>query len=294
MKIKKQKKQRNSTNVANQKTAVFSYYRSDNKQTSQLPKKDKKRVSIPVISKLVYALIIITTVSALTYFSFIKNTEVSVKDVVKNTTEVRSDSEYLDSVNSFIDSSVLNQSKITFDNDGLIKKLKEDFPEIQTVELSTSIFTDVLTARISITKPVFALETSNKIVIVGENGVALSVNDKSQANDTKGLKRVVDSSGVEPELGKPVFPKEQALFIAIVNEQLEKQSINVSSLEVTTSPYDLHVRLEGRGYYVKFNILEDPLQQAGALASFIKNQESRGVVPVEYVDVRVEERLFYK
>ncbi len=293
MKIKKAKKEKPKT-LSNQKTAVYSYYKSDSSEKSDTKRLKKKKFSLPPMSKFVYAIVIIVVVSALTYYSFIKETKVEITNVEENTTSIRSHQDYEKIVQDFVDSSILNHSKITFDNQGLVEELKEAFPEVQTTEISTNLFTNTLNVKVALTQPVFALETLNKIAVVGENGVTLSVWDKSDFKDIGGLKRVIDSSGIEPEPGKPAFPKEQTLFVAIINEQLQKQNLEVESLTVTTSPYDLHVRLVGKKYYVKFNVLEDPQQQAGALIAFVNNEESRGAVANEYVDVRVEERLFYR
>ncbi|MCA9342636.1 hypothetical protein KC950_01325 [Candidatus Saccharibacteria bacterium] len=293
MKIKKNKKEKTST-LSNQKTAVYSYYKSDNSQKSETKRSNKQRFTIPPVSKFIYAAIILGIVSFMTYYSLIKKADTIIINVEENTTPIRNHEDYDKVVQDFVNSSILNHSKITFDNQGLTEGLKGTFPEIQTVETSTNIFSNTLSVKVGITQPVFALETPNKIAVVGENGVTLSVWDKQEFNDIGALKRVIDLSGIEPEPGKPAFPREQTLFVAIINEQLQKQNLEVESLTVTTSPYDLHVKLSGKNYYVKFNVLEDPKQQAGTLVAFINNEESRGAVVNEYVDVRVEERLFYR
>lgn len=291
------KQTRGASKLPNQKTARFSYYRSsggqDDQDESQKRLKPKK-LSLPVLKKGTLALVLIGLGIYVLMASFLGGVSVKV-DNVETTTQIREEQEYTKAVDEFMKSSVLNRSKITFDNAGLISSLKDKFPEIYTANVSTDLLTNTLKVNLDITNPIFALETTKSIAIVGENGITLEVLDKETYNNSDLLlKRLNDITGVEPQAGKPAFPEEQTIFIATINEQLEKQGFPVESLNLTTSPYDLHVKLRDKSYIIKFNLLEDPLLQTGTLVAFIKNEESRGAVANEYIDLRVKERLFYK
>jgi hypothetical protein len=211
----------------------------------------------------------------------------------KNTT-IRSEDIYRQAAEKFISDSLINRSKFTFDSAGLITDLKSQFPEVAAATVTVPLMGRRPVVEIQTTRPAFILASETNAVLVGNNGVALANTRDLKDLSKLGLRSVNDETGLDIEIGKPALPQEQARFISVVVEQLEKQNYRIDSLTIPQSPYDLHVRLQGQKYYIKFNILEDPKQQAGAFIALQKQLQKDGKSPAEYIDVRVGERVFYK
>ncbi len=259
----------------------------DRENASQTRPKPRKIKHLP------WLIIVFIAMVGLFYMLTVDN-NVRITTKASDSLFLRDKNTYQSSAEQFIASSPINRLKLTFDSRGLINKMKKQFPEVSAVSVSFPIITRKPTVVLQTTKPGFILNSGQNSYVIGVNGVALlDVRDVDHISKL-GLRTVRDESNVALEVGKPALPQEQALFISNVVEQLEKQGYEVESLTIPKSPYDLHVKLVGRKYYIKFNVLEDPKQQAGAFIALMQTLESQQKTPNEYVDVRVGERVFYK
>ncbi len=213
---------------------------------------------------------------------------------VSKAVSLRDSSVYQVAAQDYIKGSIVNRSKFLIDSDGLSRELKSQFPEIAVATVTLPIMGRRPVIELQATQPAFILTSGSTSMLIGSNGIALvDVKDASDVGSLN-LRAVSDESGVKLEAGKPALPQEQAQFIAIIVEQLEKQGYTIESLTIPKSAYDLNVRITGKGYYGKFNILEDPLQQAGSFIALSKKLEAAKTPPSEYIDVRVGERVFYR
>lgn len=295
---KKSTPQRQRTPASNR--SVYSYHSKRSERTDQLTRRPdevvekkqvrKKRKVVQHIPALF--LVIVIMVSVLYLSTVDTKVRVVVKDD-KNTT-LRDPAVYQEAATKFVNGSIVNHSKLLFDSQGLTEHIKQEFPEIAAATVTLPVMGRRPVVSVQTTKPGFILVSDQNAYVVGTNGVALLNVRDGQNVSNLGLRTVNDESGVVIEPGKAALPQEQALFISTVVEQLEKQGLQVESLTIPSSPYDLNVKLVGASYYVKFNILEDPKQQAGSFIALKKKLDSDKVIPKEYIDVRVGERVFYR
>lgn len=276
--------------------STLSYYNSRSDKSSQLgrnpsdkqPLKRNKKSPVhhlPALMLLIVALLSVAFISTLN-----PETKVVIIEVEKNTT-IRTEEAYRAVAENFIKGSIINRSKFTFDSSGLSEELKRQFPEVAAATITVPIMGRRPVVEIQTTRPAFILATQSSAVLVGNNGVALANTNELKDLSKMGLRSVNDETGLAIEVGKPALPQEQARFISVAVEQLEKQGYRIESLTIPQSPYDLHIRLQGQKYFIKFNILEDPKQQVGA---FIALEKELDITPNNYIDVRVGERVFYK
>jgi hypothetical protein len=278
----------------------LSYYSKRSDNSSQLGRRapDDKPPVVRSKKNLVHhipALLLLIAVLVSVFFISTLNpvAKVILIDDDKNTT-IRSEDMYRQAAEKFISDSLINRSKFTFDSAGLVTDLKSQFPEVAAATVTVPLMGRRPVVEIQTTRPAFILASETNAVLVGNNGVALANTRDIKDLPKLGLRSVNDETGLDIEIGKPALPQEQARFISVVVEQLEKQDYRTESLTIPRSPYDLHVRLQGQNYYVKFNILEDPKQQTGAFIALQKQLQKEGKSPAEYIDVRVGERVFYK
>ncbi len=283
--------------------SVYSYHQKRSSRSDTLgrkveaedkPEKRNTRKNIQHIPTLLMALVLVV---CLMYISTLNpNPRVEIIDGQKAVkgTNIRDEEVYRAAAEKYLSSSIVNRSKLLVDSDGLSRELKKQFPEIAAATVTIPIMGRRPVVELQATRPAFILQSGGTSMLIGNNGIALVDTAHATNVDGLGLRTVVDESGVKLEEGKAALPQEQAQFISVIVEQLEKQGYQIESLTIPKSPYDLHVKITGKGYYVKFNILEDPLQQAGSFVALSKKLESDKTNPSEYIDVRVGERVFYR
>lgn len=247
--------------------------------------------SLPIKRKLMALLILAAGLAVVSYSSTIKT---SPKITIKGNPEVslRSEAEYQKSAQAFIGSSLLNRFKGTFDNSGVVATLKEQFPEIAAVDVNMPVFSRQARLTLELTKPSFILASNHEAYLIGINGVALMPASDLKAGAS--LPVVEDEIATSVQPGKAALSKDQAIFIAVVIDQFEKQGIAIDRLSMAASPYDLKVKPRDLPYYVKFNLLEDAKQQVGSYMALKHLLDEKTVMPKEYVDVRLGERVYYR
>lgn len=297
-------RRRPSAGVGNPRSSqsLYTYRQNRSSRDDQLGRKaesDKpvKRQKPKVIEHLPALLLVIVIVLSIGYVSTLEvNPRITFVENNQRAeaTDLRDPDVYQQAAQEYLKGSVLNYSKFLVDTNGLSQHLKSEFPEIATATVTLPIMGRRPVIELQATRPAFILVSATTSMLVGNNGVAL-VDVKDVANvGALNLRTVNDESGVSLEAGKAALPQEQAQFVSIIVEQLEKQNLTVESLTIPKSAYDLHVRVKGQPYYVKFNILEDPLQQTGSYLALRSKLEADKVTPAEYIDVRVGERVFYR
>lgn len=300
--FKKKSKQKSNRSVRtpNAKASTLSYYSSRSERNSELgrnsekaAKKSKRNPKSRAVQHIPALLVLMAIVGGLLFLSTL-TTSVKIKVVDENNTTFRDQQVYKNAAEQFSSSSIVNRSKVLFDTNGLEAELKQQFPEIATVSITVPAIGRTPVVKLQTTKPALLLTSGPSTTLIGSNGVALARLSDVKQGVTINVPAVEDKTGIDIEIGKVALPEEQAVFIGTVVEQLEKQSIPVDTLTIPTSPYDLYVRIKGEPYFVKFNILEDPKQQAGSFIALKRSLDSQRIKPAEYVDVRAGERVFYK
>ena len=79
-----------------------------------------------------------------------------------------------------------------------------------------------------------------------------------------------------------------------INDEHKEFFKNIFKDEPTPKPSDLLVEVVGQKYFVKFSLISDHRIAAGQfIAIYNKLRAEQGVVK-EYIDARVEEKIFYK
>lgn len=194
-----------------------------------------------------------------------------------------------------LNESPMNRLKLTVNTNALENKLKQRFPEINEVAITMPVTSRRLLFKIQPATPAFVIDSrGQESFIIDGRGVAVvkAANVPSLAR----LKLVIvnDESGLDINIGKPVLPGESVDFISGVIGQLKAQNLEPASLILPTVANELHIRLAGEGYLVKFNMAGDARLQSGAFVAVKKKLAAENKKPAEYIDVRVNDKVFYK
>lgn len=189
--------------------------------------------------------------------------------------------------------SVLNKTKLTLRAGTIEKTLLERFPEIEKITIMTPIISRTPTIRIVPRSVALIMRTADdELFVIDTNGVAIA---KAQPTSVaQEILQVSDEVGLEFSLGTKILPTETIVFMEAVARQLQHFDIDVESMALPAIANEVHVAIAGERYIGKFDITGDPRLQAGTFMAARKNLKENSIEPSEYIDARIQGRVFYK
>ncbi len=205
----------------------------------------------------------------------------------------RSEDVYSDFIAKKLSSSVFNKSKLTFSSQSLIEALEREFPEVDSAIVTLPLVGHKPIVRIAVSNPAFILATSQGAYYVNDKGVPL-VRVSDVQEQPKNVSVVTDEAGLPIKVGKQVLTTDTVDFISQLLEQLNATKTAYESVTLPLEANEVQVRLTGRPYIVRFNSTQEARIQVGTLIAVKERLEGKGEAPKEYIDVRVEERAYYK
>jgi hypothetical protein len=184
-----------------------------------------------------------------------------------------------------------NRNKITFDQVGLEKALKNQFPEIRDVQVELPLFSERPTINLAIDQASLFLNSRGVNYVIDASGRAVA--KSANLPDVKGLPAINDASGFKIAPGQAVLSADSVDFIKTLIAQCRLAKVAISSLELPPVAQELDLKAKNQPYYVKFYLGGDALIQSGqylAARQHFNDQDQ----PTHYLDVRVPGKVFYK
>jgi hypothetical protein len=202
---------------------------------------------------------------------------------------------YERAANQLLNQSVWNRNKITFNSSNLSKEISRRFPELARVNVVVPIFSSRPIVYVEPYKPALVLTSVNDTFLISDTGTVLLKASSPSAIDQPSLPVVNDQSGLRVTPNKPVLSSDDIAFIRTVSAQLGAKGKKLDSLSLPPESRELHARLTGEGYLVKFNLMAGKArEQVGALLATQSELGKKGIKPGEYVDLRVIGKVYYK
>lgn len=280
--------------------AVFSYYQNRDSEVEA----GKSRQRIPIGTRVKQRLKHIPTiiaciligVSLLYALSLSAEPRASVvnEQNVSSKALLRPVGEYQAATQRLLQQSFLTRNKLTLDTAAIEIALQEQFPEITNVAVVLPLISRTPVVYVQVAEPVLLLQSGSQSYIIDEKGRALVPAD--QAGDLSQLKliSVADSAQLSIQPGSQVLTADQVAFMQTIRDQLSDKGLTVSRMELPPQAGEVRVFIDGKPYFIKFTTTGDALQQVGTYLALNKHLDSKKITPKEYVDVRVEERAYYK
>jgi hypothetical protein len=206
---------------------------------------------------------------------------------------LREKSVYVDAVHKSF-SSPINRNKLTVNAEKIGRDLKKQFPELQTVSISLPVIGTRPTVYIQPSIPKLVLVSKNGMYVLDGDGRALIAGNQVAKLADLGVPVVNDDSGLEIRAGEVALPRSTVAFIQEVVGQIKAKQLSISGLSLPLGTNELHLRTEKAGYIVKFNLHGNAREEAGAYLAAKQHLESQKKMPREYIDVRVENKVYYK
>ena len=205
---------------------------------------------------------------------------------------LRSIETYQKSANDILHSSFLNSNKLTINTTKVESELKKQFPEFQQVSIALPLVGHRPVIQATSERPALLLANQAGLYVVGSSGRILL--KSSEALALPDLSTVQDDADLTIEPGRGILSSQDVEFITTIAQQFSRKDIEVTSMTLPALASELHVRISDKPYYIKFSLLTNPQQVAGQYFALMKKLDSEGTIPKEYVDSRVEERIFFK
>lgn len=209
---------------------------------------------------------------------------------------IHSQAEYQEAAHNILASSWKNQNKITFDTSQFASDLKHQFPELDTVIVTTPLIGGRPQVFVASIRPTLLLVNASGSYIIGADGKALA--DSTSVSNLAALKLPVvhDESGVPIKLNQIAFPVNQLQATSEIIDQVQAKGLSIDSFTLPKQTVELDMRLKAQPYVVKFNIESSDMarEQVGAFLALKDYLANKKVTPASYIDVRVEGRAYYK
>lgn len=202
---------------------------------------------------------------------------------------------YRQSVQDVLGTSVFNRNKLTVDTAAIRTGLLQNYPEVKNASVELPLFGHNPQIYIEPYKPSFILTTTaGNAFLLDATGRALATTSQITDIEKLNLLTVQDRSGLAVTLGNRALPGSTVDFVQTVIAALRAKQIEPSALVLPAATSELDVSITGEPYFIKYNLQGDALAQAGTYLATRQRLEKDGIKPVEYVDVRVPERSYYK
>ncbi len=191
--------------------------------------------------------------------------------------------------------SMFNGNKVTINTAAIAGQLERQFPELSDVSVTLPLIGHRPIVYIAPTTPGVVLNTAGSSFLLNNNGKALVTASKISNPAQLKLPIVTDASNVAIKLNSTALPSSSIAFIQSVNQQFSAKNIAIDSITLSAEAYEVDVKPNGVGYYVKFNMHNNTArQQAGTYFAVKQRLAAENIVPSSYIDVRVDGRAYYK
>lgn len=227
------------------------------------------------------AIIIAFSVGALLMLAKVERIEVSASN--KYSSKIRK------ATDEFLDNSTRRIALI--DTSELRKHIIASYPDIGAVSVDKSYLSSSIKVAAKERNYAFIWQSRGEQYLVDSSGF---ISRKPSKKEKKNLPVVIDTARIGVEAGQKVVGAD---FIAFLNEMtaiLPEKGYKIKQIVIRSSTRSLEVALKNRSYKVLFNIKIPAKHQVDDLKLLLKKLKAQGTVPVEYIDLRIEGRAYWK
>lgn len=207
---------------------------------------------------------------------------------------LRDEETYASATKKILQSSISNKNKLSISTHSIELALLQEFPELSDVAITVPIMGKKPIVELKSEQPELFLANQKGVFVINNEGRVVA-----KTNQNNGIKDLVlpivrEESNYPIELGKSALTKQEVVFITTLLTQLENKNLEIESLTLPPAASEMHVKIKNLPYYIKFNLLTDARIASGQFIAAKKQFENLNDIPQEYVDVRVEEKVFFK
>lgn len=208
---------------------------------------------------------------------------------------LRSHETYYEAIRRVLGGSLTNLTKLTVDTKDVALAIQKQFPELEAVSVAFPVVGHQPTVYLQPAEPVLLLKSADGgLFVLGTSGRVLADAAPLARLKKLALPVVEDQSGLQIAPGSTVLPSDNISFITEVVGQLRAKRLTVTGLTLPRGTSELDVRIKGEAYFIKFNLRGNARAEAGAFLAVKKHLERENKTPRSYIDVRVENKAYYR
>ncbi len=203
--------------------------------------------------------------------------------------------DYQQQIEQLWSNSLTSRSKLTINSRAITDDIKNRFPELAAVDVELPLIGRRPTVRLTPAVPALILDSSGTNYYIDQGGKVLATTTDLQTAKLANTPIVEDATGSEIKVGDTNLPSSEVTFITRLSAELKLVKQDVKKLELPAkTANEVDVYLGGKDYFLKFNIESDVQQAVGSYLAAIKHLNKQGPIPSSYIDLRVQEKVFYK
>lgn len=171
------------------------------------------------------------------------------------------------------------------------------FPEVASARLKPAhLLNPSLRMELSFRSPQYVWkDASNQPKYIDSKGRLFSENLTSV--DEASLIQIDDQSGIVIETGNAAVSQQTLSFIGGLQGELKpvyKGKKVLKRVIIPVSTREVRVVPEGESYYIKMSTERSLAEQVGELRSLLGFLRSKKITPKQYIDIRLEDKAFYR
>lgn len=190
-----------------------------------------------------------------------------------------------------------NRNKLTINVNQISASMLQQFPELANVTVSLPVVGHNPVVYVQPSEPsmILSMQSGASYVLDGQGKALVNASAIGDTLAKLQIPIVQMQNNVAVKLGETVLPTNTVKFIQTVSQQLASMHIPVSSMAMPKGASELDVFISGQPFYGKFNTEDDSaLQQSGTFIVTYRHLLNTGKLPKQYIDVRVDDRAYYK
>ena len=279
----------------NRPTSVYNYRSSRNQSDRQHDRGNEARPKPPLLArnfvKYAVATLVLLSLGYLTFLTPNATVKLSGQTVIS-----RPNGSYESYVNQYLKGSLLNYSKITFDDDKLFSQIIAQFPEVSDADVSIPFFKQKPHVELKFAEPTVILKVfGDDNYVLDQQGRALArESDAADSVETSRLVSVNDTSDQKVSLGSILLTQQQISFISEIVFQAEQKQLKVEAINLTGGASEINVKYADAAYQVKYSFFAEARQSSGAYFAIRDQLKKDNKTPKQYIDLRIPERAYIK
>jgi hypothetical protein len=224
---------------------------------------------------------------------------VSLKVQDSSLSSYRTFEDYNYGLQKILDESIFNKSKLTLRTSKLENSIKEAFPEVSKATVIIPLAGRKLKVGLQMDQPLLRLVyQDNRQGIVGESGRLLVLTDKKVVlSSFSSLVSLIIEPNLEFVQGNQVLTTTEIELISLLLREFDGSTTykpKTLLINFKVEKREIQVNFEGKAFFAKLTPERDAKLQIGSLVATLKQLNEQGSEPSEYLDVRVEERVYVK
>ncbi|MBP6962015.1 hypothetical protein KBB49_00560 [Candidatus Saccharibacteria bacterium] len=298
-----------NANFEHKSTApIMRYYRppisgKSQRTTNDKPVSNNSRTNSESSRTSVFSLIYRWFGIIIILFLIVANTTISDAIVKINSDSqanlYRSLEEYREGINNIFESNFKNRSKFMLNSSSFETKIKTMFPEVESAVVVTPLAGRRLQVGLELEKPLARLNQalSNSQAVLSYSGTVVLEDDATLINEKFAQIPSISIPNITYSVGDQILTSSEAGLIRLLINEFDGSTPyrhKVKSIEFDVQKREIRVRFESVSYFAKLTPERESRVQVGALVSALKSMTEQSSLPTEYIDVRVDDRVFVK